>query len=125
MQLVLERDYDLEGNRSPSVIDYALRGERKENGEDSMSLLRLMLIGKPYSIFDKFLEGEVEGKTSLMRLMVEDKRNNGLSITRRVLTTFENAKGHRRAVASYFLMGEEEGRTSIFRSMVSALSLYK
>ena len=118
LQLVLERVYDADGNRLPSIIDYVLRGERKENGE-AISLLRLMLIGKPYCIFDKFLEGEIEGKTSLMRMMMEDKRMNGLSITRRVLSHFENAKGHRRALLSYFLLGEEAGRPSVMRSMVS------
>lgn len=120
MQLVFERDHDLQGNNFPSIIDSALMGERGEI-PGSSSLLRLMLLGRPKSIFHLFLDGEAEGKGSLMRMMVEDKKSNGLSITRRILTNFENAKGHRPAVATYFLLGEEIGRSSIFRLMVMFL----
>ncbi|GBG32302.1 Griffithsin [Hondaea fermentalgiana] len=120
--LTLRDSFD--GVEYPSVLESALQFEDlQRNGNEAvnapMSLLRLMLQGKP-SIFDYMLEGEREGRVSILRRMVADRTGTGISISRMIMTSFENHKGHRPALSTYIFGSESGSQGSILRLMLAA-----
>lgn len=118
LSLFLQKDSsDSATTNSISFIESLLYGEAINDGPD-ISLMRLLLLGKP-SIFDMLLDGEKEGKESVMRTMIKDENGDGLTIARKVLSSFDNHKGHRLALSRYMVGGELEGKSSMMRSLLA------
>jgi len=112
-RLLTVRD-KFEGKEFPSILECVLAGE--ERGD---SLSRLLFSGQP-SIMDMYLEGEVQGKKSILRRFMEDRGGHGLSILRMMFTSFDNHKGHRQALSTYVFGAGESEKPSILRLMLSA-----
>ncbi len=85
-----------------------------------LSLLRLMLLNQP-PLLGLLLEGEREGKESILRRFVEDKDKDkkGASQARMVLTRIQDHRENKPALSSYLFGGEERGRPSILRLLVA------
>ncbi len=98
-------DDDEEDERMARVPVSLMRLMLKSQGPDQPSLLGLLL------------EGERDGQGSIVRRIAQDKYNNGLSIARMCLTSFENHKGYRPALSTYIFGG---GRVSLLRMMIAA-----
>ncbi len=100
-------------------------GEEEQDDEDNeasatapLSLLRLMLLNQP-PLLGLMLEGEREGKESILRRFVEDKDSKGASQARMVLTRIQDHRENKPALSSYLFGGEERGRPSILRLMIA------
>jgi hypothetical protein len=97
--------------------------EEEEEEEEApatapLSLLRLMLLNQP-PLLGLLLEGEREGKESILRRFVEDKDKKGASQARMVLTRIQDHRENKPALSSYLFGGEERGRPSILRLMIA------